>query len=72
MRGPFNANDSMNEGHPNSFGRPTAARDNFSGAGSYRENAKIAADETFTHYASLKSIEYIHQQFYAQKHSREA
>jgi len=29
-------------------------------AGSYRDNLKIAADETFTKFANLKSIEYIH------------
>ena len=40
--------------------------------GSYKDNFKIGADETFTQFASLKSIEYIHQQFYAYKNSREA
>lgn len=29
-------------------------------AGSYRDNVKISSDETFTKYANLKSIEYIH------------
>lgn len=62
----------MNEGHPNSFGMPSGTRENFNGSGSYRENVKLAQDETFTHFANLKSIEYIHQLFYAQKHSREA
>ena len=75
MRGPFNANDSADDGHPNTFGMPTGqSRENLSqsGAGTFRDNVKIAQDETFTRFANLKSIEYIHQQFYVQKHSREA
>lgn len=41
-------------------------------SGTHRDNVKIAQDETFTRFANLKSIEYIHGQFYANKHSREA
>ena len=71
MRGPFGGNDSVNEGHPSNFGMPVSAqgREN---QGSYRDNLKIAQDDTFTKFANLKSIEYIHGQFYSQKHSREA
>lgn len=62
MRGPFGGgNDSMNEGHPNSYGMPSLPREStMMSAGSYRDNLKIAADETFTKFANLKSIEYIH------------
>ena len=61
MRGPFNANDSMNEGHPSSFGMPSLPREGtMTSVGSYRDNVKISADETFTKFANLKSIEYIH------------
>ena len=47
-------------------------RDRVNKGGSYHDNPRIGADETFTAFANLKSIEYIHQQFYAQRNSREA
>lgn len=74
MRGPFGGtNDSVNEGHPNTYGMPgQSLRETTMSAASYRDNLKISEDETFTKYANLKSIEYIHSQFYIQKHSREA
>ena len=66
MRGPFSANDSLNEGfNPNSFGMASQGP-------SYRENVKLNEDEPFARFAQLKSIEYIHQQFHAYKNSREA
>ena len=72
MQGPFVNNDSLSEGHSATYGMPTSGRDGVSAQGSYRDNIKISQDDTFSKFASLKSIEYIHQQFYAQKHSREA
>lgn len=74
MRGPFGGtNDSVNEGMANTYGMPgQSLRETTMSAASYRDNIKISADETFTKYANLKSIEYIHSQFYTQKHSREA
>ena len=60
MRGPFSANDSVNDVGLASQGP------------SYRENVKLTEDEPFARFAQLKSIEYIHQQFHAYKNSREA
>ena len=67
MRGPFDANDSVNVS-----GYGTQMRDRSNRHGSYHDNPRIGADETFTAFANLKSIEYIHQQFYAQRNSRDA
>ena len=66
MRGPFGGtNDSVNEGMANTYGMPgQSLRETTMSAASYRDNIKISADETFTKYANLKSIEYIHSQFY--------
>ena len=67
VRGPFDANDSVNVS-----GYGAQMRDRGNKGGSYHDNPRIGADETFTAFANLKSIEYIHQQFYAQRNSREA
>ena len=49
----------------NTYGMPgQSLRETTMSAASYRDNIKISADETFTKYANLKSIEYIHSQFY--------
>ena len=39
---------------------------------SYKDIPQLGADETFTSFAGLKSLEYIHTQFYQQKNSRDA
>ena len=40
MRGPFNANESMEGGHGNTYGMPVSNHDN--GPSSYRENVRLA------------------------------
>ena len=67
MKGPFQGSsqtDSAGEGIGNF--------QSYSSSLSHRDNQKLNKDDTFAVYANLKSIEYIHTQFYAQKNSREA